>query len=154
MFKRISLSIITTLEMDFELVWISSLKIDIILKMNNRWCPIQFLFILQNAFYYLLVFRQAKSLHFPRNIKWFSGPIFYSIDVFMLLFDGDSDNGRYGLFDNASTISILMQMFLFHGRIKGTILSCLFVTRRRGGDNREIFMFCHINIFFYVALIC
>ena len=66
----------------------------------------------------------------------------------MLLFDGDSDNGRYGLFDNASTISILMQMFLFHGRIKGTILSCLFVTRRRGGDNREIFMFCHINIFF------
>jgi len=58
-------------------------------------------------------FREAKCLHFPRNIKWFSGPIFYSIDVFMLLFDGDSDNGRYGLFDNASTISILMQMFYF-----------------------------------------
>ena len=35
------------------------------------------------------------------------------MDVFMFLFDGDSDNGRYGLFDNASTISILMQMFYF-----------------------------------------
>ena len=95
------------------------------------------------------VFRQAKSLHFPRNIKCFSGPIFYSIDVFMLLFDGDSDNGRYGLFDNASTISILMHMFLFSwSYLRNNIIVVICTRRGWGGDKRESFCFA-TTLFLY-----
>ena len=58
------------------------------------------------------------------------------------------DNRRYGLFDNASTISILMHMFLFSwSYLRNNII--VFIWTRRVGDKRESFC-CATNFVFFI----
>ena len=58
------------------------------------------------------------------------------------------DNRRYGLFDNASTISILMHMFLFSwSYLRNNII--VFIWTRRVGDKRESFC-CATNFVFFL----
>ena len=63
------------------------------------------------------------------------------------------DNRRYGLFDNASTISILMHMFLFSwSYLRNNII--VFIWTRRVGDKRESFCCATNFVFFFILQQC